>query len=139
MLTQFDGFHALQLSIDERFPDAKYGNTKSVSDTGEEYVEISFSALSRPVASDMAVVSRFVVSQFSRLLTTYLDQTHGRVYWRIPLEYDTINDPQVVRYLANGPDVDFYTDKRCILDREWKCLGVYCRLLRSDKPVKEFA
>lgn len=117
----------------------KFSNAKKGQHTGEEYVEIAFSALSRPAAADMAVISRFVVNAFSQLLMSYLDQNRGPVYWRIPLEEDWIDVPQVIRYDKDGPDKDLFTQLPCYLDHRWKRYGVYCRLLRSDKPVKEFA
>ncbi len=131
-----DDLASLKRYMGVRFPNPVRG-TGHVAATGEKYVEIAFSALSRP--ADMAIVSRFVFVTFSELLMSYLDQTCGQIYWRIPLEEDWIDVPQVVRYDENGPDIDFYTDRRCVLDRDWKRYGIYCRLLRSDKPVKEFA
>jgi len=137
MLTdQFDDLSALKRYVGEKFPDAKPGAPSNRADTGEEYVELSLAALSRPSESDMAIVSRFVVSKFSHMLTEYLDNAHGQIYWRIPLEDEWIDASQVVAYDPNGPDIDFYTDKPCFLDRNWKRYNVYCRLLRSDKPVK---
>jgi hypothetical protein len=135
---EFNDLASLKRYLDNRFPNAGYG-VSSLSATGEEYVEIAFSALSRSAPTDEEIVSRFVVIAFSQLLMSYLDQTRGQLYWRIPLEEGWIDAPQVVRYDDNGPDIDFYTDRRCFLDRDWKRYGIYCRLLRSDKPVKEFA
>jgi hypothetical protein len=135
MFEPVNDIDVLRRYMEERFPNAERG-WLNLSVTGEEYAEIAFSALSR--SADEAIVSRFVLNAFSQLLTSYLSQTRGQVYWRIPLEEAWLDAPQVVRYDVDGPDIDFYTDRRCVLDRDWKRYGVYCRLLRSDKPVKEF-
>jgi hypothetical protein len=136
MFDLFTDFQQLKSFMDRRFPDARQGRPSNISDTGEEYAEISFSGMSRSAPEDISV--RPLLSGFSKLLMSYLEQTRGQIYWRIPLEEDWVDTPWVIRYDDAGPDVDFYTDRRCVLDRDWKRYGVYCRLLRSDKPVKEF-
>lgn len=130
---RIDDFASLKASMAQEFPDAEDGLAASRSQTGEEYVEISFCAICR--SADMAIVSQFVVGRFAMMLAAYLDERRGQIYWRIPLEEDWHDAPQVIRYDESGPDVDFYTDRRCFLDRDWKRYAIYCRLLRSDKPV----
>ena len=134
-----DNFADLVERFAERFPDAKKGRTEFFSDTGEPYVEFSESALTRPDAFDMEVTSKAVIGRFHRRLMDYFGSTKGQLYWRIPLEEEWADRPQVIRYDKDGPDVDFFTRLPCHLDYRWKRYGVYCRLLRSDKPVKEFA
>lgn len=134
-----DSFADLTKRIAEKFPNAKKGQQAYFSDTGEAYIEFSESALARPDAFDMEVVSKAVIARFSQRLAEYFQATKGQLYWRIPLEEDWVDMPQVIRYDKDGPDKDIFTQLPCYLDHRWKRYGVYCRLLRSDKPVKEFA
>lgn len=133
-----DSVEAIADSIERHFKCVK-GRPSRIAETGEEYVEFSEVALCRNAPFDMDVAKRHVLSRMASKLCCYLmhpeDEEHT-VYWRIPLEEDSIDAPQVVHYAEDGPDVEFFTGKHCVLDRDWKRYGVYCRLLRSNKPVK---
>ncbi len=134
MIYAFDDFAGLKRHVDKHYYGVN-GYPSDRADTGEEYVELKAYGLCRSADSDRAIVERFVVAAFSHQLNDYLARRKGEVYWRIRLEEDWIDSPQVVRYAADGPDYDVWTGRKCYLDRDWKRYNIYCRLLRSDKPV----
>jgi hypothetical protein len=127
-----DSFDELTKLLEE-LP-SKKGRLMSVSNVGETYLEFYASALARPQAFDMDVVEKEVAREFSRKISDYLRSTEGTIYWRIVPEKDWEDDFRVIRYDADGPDVDIYTDQKCYLDREWKRCTMYCRFVRSAKP-----
>lgn len=106
----------------------------AVADTGEEYVEIYRKALCRSNEFDVRLTKKSVLEQFRQALQNYVSDNDGVLYWRIRLEEDLIDAPQVLRYADDGPDKEFITGKRCYVDPDWQCYQIYCRLLRSDKP-----
>lgn len=133
-----ESIQALTESIDRHFP-PKIGRPMNVADTGEPYREFYEVAYCRDAPFDMEVAKRAVLDSMVRHLSDYLmypeDETHT-VYWRIRPEEDWIDQPQVIAYADSGPDVDFITQRPCLLDKGWKKYQVYCRLLRSGKPAK---
>lgn len=127
----------LKAQIAARFPDSRVGRPCAISDTGEEYQEIFYRGICRDREYDIACLKEFALTQFLSLFDRYADGgKSGRfsLYWRIPLEDDLTRHGVIEHYDENGPDVDFYTDRRCFMDKNWKMYCVYARLLISDKP-----
>lgn len=117
----------------DAMPDQQRGRPSSVSDVGEPYVEIHEHAFARP--SDVALIERVVAQKMLLSLNRYFDARRGRIYWRIPLEWDISPTRIVVRHDENGDDVDFTTNKKCVTDSNWIKIAAYCRLYRASAGV----
>lgn len=122
-------------SFDEmkRWLDSIEGQTvgipTAVCQTGEHYVEFFENGLARP--SDTKVIEANVARAMQTRLAKYFEDRRGMIYWRIPFE--TVIEPTavVVRYDEAGPDHDFMTDRRCVMDKDWVAVKAYCRLYRA--------
>lgn len=125
---RMSGFKQLKQWLDG-LPDQVVGSQAAVCETGELYIEFTESSLCRP--ADIDVLEAHIANRMAYRLSRYLEGKRGRIYWRCPLEFDVTDHPQVVRYDENGPDRDFLTDKKCILDKDWKGVSLYCRLYRA--------
>lgn len=123
-----ESFSAIEKWLAE-LPDQVDGIPSGISDCGEPYVEFIETALSRP--DDVKTIEGMVARHMSRRLQEYLEPRKGRIYWRIRFESDIDTDAVVVRYDENGPDVDVLTDRPCVLDKNWRRIGCYCRLYRA--------
>lgn len=64
-------------------------------------------------------------------LKTYLLKRNGTIYWRTPLEFDIYKAPQVVEFKEDGPDTHFETDRKCVMDHDWKIIKAYAKLFRE--------
>ena len=118
------------------FPDQCLGLPKGESNTGEPYHELMVKAPYR--ADDLVgetLAKETVCEMFFANLHSYLKSRTGTIYWRIPIEEDTQYKFVVLRYDPEGPDKDFITDQRCHLDKNWRMYVLYCRVLRSDRPI----
>ena len=113
----------------DSLPNQQLGRASAICETGDAYRVFAFYGLSRP--GDEAIVERAVAEQMSRSLNEYFGSRPGRIYWRIPLETEITDHEAVARFDDNGPDRDFSTDRRCVLDRNWRLISCYCRLFRS--------
>lgn len=105
------------------------GVAGAVCETGEEYVQFQEYALSRP--DDVAVIERIVARRMARRLLDYLGARGGRIYWRIPFEAEISPYAVVIRFDENGADTDAVSDRRCVLDRNWRRVASYCRVYRA--------
>lgn len=112
-----------------------FGLPASICETGEPYVEFQESALARP--DDIECIERRVAERMSRRLGGYLDTRHGRIYWRFPFESDIDTVAVVARYDDNGPDRDPITDRKCVMDKNWRNVACYCRLYRATFMTQE--
>lgn len=124
---------AMAESLDKRFPDAVEGVPYFIAQTGERYVSFDEYSLSRP--ADIEFIKRDALNTMAQKLSDYLMHADGQVYWRQRLNDDVEPATQVVRFDPEGHDVDPWTNKRCVLDKNWLRYCVSCRVLRSDKPV----
>jgi hypothetical protein len=122
------GFESLHHWV-KQLPDQTMGDPCAICQMGEPYVELLEQALSRP--DDIAVIEIEVARKMLQRMATYLEDKSGRIYWRIPLETVIESHQVVVRYDANGPDIDFITDRKCFVDKNWKRVAAYCRLYRA--------
>lgn len=121
-------FEELRAALDA-LPDQTAGDPWVVSNIGEPYVEFRARALARP--GDEALVERLVVDDLVRQLNAYFYDKDGRIYWRERLEVDRSQCSVVVRLDATGEDVDFVTNTRCVMDKNWVRIAGYCRLVRA--------
>ena len=122
----FSELHAWADSI----KDQTDGVPSSVCETGELYVTFCHKALSRP--EDVSKIEEVVAEGMGQLLSTYIKQRHGRLYWRTRLE-TVVNDWEIVSKIdINGPDEDFVTVLKCFKDKNWKRVGAYCRLYKAN-------
>lgn len=126
-------FAAMRDSLSRIFPN-KRGIPNAVCETGDPYVEFYANAICRPDPFDIECVKASVRHNIARQLTTYFNDGNGTIYWRIMPEEDLQDHQCVIRYDENGPDKDFYTDKRCFMDKNWKAYSIYMRLVLSAKP-----
>ncbi len=88
-----------------------------------QYTEVFAAHLARPGDEHIAerMVSELMAYQIERM-------GPGLIHWRIPLESEIKDAPQIVEFCEDGPDVDFITGKRCRKDHKWKSVKAYCRL-----------
>ncbi len=101
--------------------------TNICSQTGDEYVEVFSRHAARP--GDEKYAEKMVVEDMQRqICKLFTDRLHGTIYWRVPLETQIQKWSRVKEYREDGPDVDFLTDRRCVMDRNWKAVKAYCRL-----------
>lgn len=131
---EYDSFLELKKYLHE-LPNQIIGVAAAVCETGEPYVEFQESALARP--NDVEVIERKVAARMSRKLFDYIGKRSGRIYWRIPFEFDIAPTDVVVRYDENGPDKDAITDRKCVMDRNWRNVTAYCRLYRATMVAPE--
>lgn len=117
----------------DSLPDQQVGNASAISDVGEPYVELFEYAFARP--DDVAIIERVVAQRMLLNLNHYLDGRNGRIYWRIPLEWDITPTKIVVKYDDDGPDIDFSTNQKCVKDGNWIKIAAYCRLYRASRAV----
>lgn len=127
-LTQ-DTFESLQRRLAE-LPNQTMGNPSAVCETGEQYVVFSELGLARP--DDVKTIEAEVAARMSRRLHEYLDKRFGRIYWRIPFEYEISDYGVIIRYDENGIDIDPTTNRKCVMDKKWKRVACYCRLYRAS-------
>lgn len=120
----------------KNLPNQMMGISTAICQTGEPYVEFLESALVRP--SDVKVVEAFVANKITQRLSSYFDNKSGIIYWRTPFEFAYNPLPQVVRYDESGPDVDFVTDRKCVMDTEWIKVAGYCRVYRATCGFEGF-
>lgn len=111
----------------EGFADLKKWLEAKPSVKGEvharQYTEVFAAHLARP--GDEKFAERMVAG-----LMAYQIERMGRglIHWRIPFESEIKDDPQIIEYCEDGPDLDFATNKRCRKDHNWKSIKGYCRL-----------
>lgn len=117
-------------------PDQITGIPTAICQTGEPYVEFRERALARP--SDAKVIESNVAERMSSRLREYLCERSGLIYWRVPFEYETKKHSVVVRYDESGPDKDFVSDRKCVMDHDWVCVSCYCRLYRAKHAFSGF-
>ena len=124
--------------------------TAICGETGEKYTVRLFGGLARPgtehlLEESLAVQMQNAISKAIEYAIPY-DMENGKwatpnnnvrpksakiedvtIYWRERLESGRDNYPVVTAYSEDGPDFDFLTDRRCMMDREWRKIGIYCR------------
>ncbi len=102
-------------------------STFRCKETGEPYVEIFVRASARP--ADVAVIEANVAADMQRAICDlFTDRIKGAIFWRIPLETEIMNDSVVIEYREDGPDREVYTDRRCVMDKNWRSVKAYARL-----------
>ena len=114
------------------YPKQKLGVAGLTASTGERYVEIIAMSLVRNREFDIAAVKRMTLRNVSHQLSEYAEGRPGSdhvLHWRIKPEDDLADYPVVEAYDEAGPDKDFYTDRKCFMDKNWKIYKVYMRLL----------
>ncbi len=126
-------FATLKESL-ERIPDQQTGRASAVCEIGEPYIEFCVGGLARP--DDVAVVENHVAEQMGIMLAQYLTSRKGRIYWRVPLEWQTAPHAVVMHLDPVGPDTDFLTGQRCVMDHNWRKIAGYCRLVRAQLPAE---
>lgn len=117
-------------------PGQMTGIPTAVCQTGERYVEFREVMLARP--ADAKVIETEVAGQMARRLAEYFNAKNGMIYWRVPFEYDVSPTYTVVRYDELGPDRDFLTDRKCVMDKDWVRAACYCRLYRATHAFDGF-
>lgn len=127
------GFAQLKQWLDG-LPNQVKGFQAAICETGEPYVEFVEDALCRP--DDVGLIEAHIANRMARRITEYLNGKSGRIYWRVPLECQIEDSPQIDSFDENGPDKDFMTRRACILDRNWKSVSLYCRLYRATWAIK---
>lgn len=128
LMYEVSGFKELADRL-KGLPDQTIGLPCHVCETGEPYQEFFSFGLARP--DDVAVVERAVAGDMSKRLDEYLNSRGGRIYWRIPFEWEITQKPVVVRYDENGPDKDPVMDRKCVMDKNWLKVACYCRVYRA--------
>jgi hypothetical protein len=95
--------------------------------TGEEYVEIFAAHMARP--GDEKVAEEVVASWMQRqIYELFTDRVNGTTYWRVPLDFSIDSSQVIIEYRDDGPSIDVLTDRRCVMDRNWKRVAAYCCL-----------
>lgn len=107
------------------------GNPGQYCETGAEYDVVSENVLARPENVDEAE-SRVAANMWIKMMVL-MGGKYGKLYWRIPLEYEILNGSKVDRIDESGPDVDFETNSKCYLDRNWKRVAAYVRFHKAEK------
>lgn len=128
------GFREIAIRL-SAIRDQTMGIAGAICEAGEPYVELSDGAYARP--DDVEKIEVVVANRMWRQLDGYLNKANGRVYWRMPFEYDIHDSHFVERFDVNGPDTDPMTDRKCVLDKNWKLIRCYCRLYRATLPLPE--
>lgn len=123
-----ESFADLKAKLDA-LPNQCLGLSQRVCETGEKYLEIFEAAFARP--GDVAVVERQVAASMARRISAAMEGRPGKIHWRVPFESEITDTQVVVRYDANGPDVDFITNQRCYVDKNWKRVGAYVRFTKA--------
>lgn len=129
-------FESLKVWFDS-MPDQRMGRAASLCETGDTYTEFFAKGLARP--GDEMVVEVEVAEQMYRTLVSHFANKRGRIYIRIPLEWEIKPHSVVVRLDENGPDIDFTTNEKCVMDHNWRRVACYCRLFRAAEPAAEAA
>lgn len=113
--------------------------------TGKEHRELFVSQLARP--DDVKTAEREAVYRMQNLICAELAVRSFKpvpysprpIYWRIPLEWEVQDRPQVVEYREDGPDMDFMTNQRCVMDHNWKAVKAYCRFSVGEAAANKVA
>ena len=129
-------FDDLTRALNE-MPDQTDGLPCAISDIGEPYVAFSAKGIARP--GDEKIVERLVVAEMCEKLDQYFADKKGRIYWRTRLEIDREPHHVIQRMDANGLDEDFITGQKCVMDKNWRKIHAYCRLVRTTCPIPDFS
>lgn len=134
-IPEITGFDSVESWL-RSFPEQMMGIPTAICQTGEPYVEFLEFGLARP--ADVRVIEAIVARKFVDRIGAYLGQRAGHIYWRIPFERSNDPAPVVVRYDELGPDKDFITDRKCVMDKDWVRVACYCRLYRASSIFDGF-
>jgi hypothetical protein len=118
-------------------PNQKNGKRGPETETGEPYVEFQRYALARP--NDVAIIERDVANDLGMKIQGYLRdhfEDGSVIYWRRPFEWDIIDHQEVIRYVDIGPDEDIRTGRKCVMDKNWRCIKAYARLCCCEPPER---
>jgi hypothetical protein len=129
-----DSFAELEKWLKE-YPDQVVGLPQAICEAGEPYVEFTEAALARP--DDVKAIERIVAQRMHRQLSSYLGSRKGRLYVRLPFEYEIDEQEVVIRFDENGPDKDFLTDRKCHLDKNWRRVACYFRCYKANHPLNK--
>ena len=112
------------------------GPKKPIDENGNEYIEISCCFPCRNTPFDKLVAERQAVAYAWQSLFDIGCRSPATAIlsWRTRPELEVAAVPQVVEYRDDGPDVDYVSDRRCVYDRNWMMVKVYCRL--SVMPIE---
>ena len=117
----------------DRLPDQRDGLPCWHCQTGEPYEEF-YSKIPYRLGDEDAALE-MTIEDMARHLNVYLNETRGTIFWRIRLKFADDSWSRVLWYDENGPDYDFLNDKRCFMDKAWRVAKMYCRLIRTDRPI----
>src|ERR1700721_4008139 len=123
-------FSAFKKNLDS-LSNQQDGRSGPVCETGGQYREFVVAMLARP--GDEAIIEDMAVGAMARDIDRYFDGRHGRIYWRIRLEWEIEPTEVVIRYAKDGPDMDFFTDQKCFKNKNWIGVKAYCRVFREIK------
>lgn len=86
--------------------------------------------ISRLLSNAQAHSLRLRISSLLQDVDLPLGEQHKlHVYWRCPFDADIQDWNRVVEYRDDGPDKDFITDRRCVMDRSRVLVKAYCLLV----------
>ena len=130
----FGSFDELVRALNH-IPNQTMGCPSAISDIGEQYEVFRVVALARP--GDEKTIEQMVVKEMCEKLDQYFEGKSGRIYWRTPLETETVQHDVVLRLDVNGPDIDFITNLKCVMDKNWRKITGYCRLVKATAYVPD--
>ena len=127
-----DPFVTLQEAI-ARIPNQKDGIASWQSQTGEEYIEFYAWEYFRP--GDELFAKQSAVRLVAQYLNRYFshDSFPPKIYWRKKMEEGTCDVNRFIRYSDDGDCVEPITNRKCLMDKNWKMYTVYCRVLATHK------
>lgn len=100
--------------------------------TGEPYVAFHLGGYARP--SDEAFIEAGVAARMQNAITDAIERVQPKriedtvIYWRQRFESEVSGYERPIEFREDGPDIDWITGQRCVLDRNWVKVGGYCRL-----------
>ena len=112
------------------------GQPMAKDEDGQDYETLTVGMLARP--ADVAQIERQVCQSFYHSLLERIDRTQlaalplsehdkGLLRWRIRPEFSCEPYSSVVEYREDGPDLDHHTDRRCVMDHDWRLIRIYAR------------
>ena len=112
------------------------GPAATLNSAGEKYIEFGCGLHAREQDVDiiMSVACTKLANAIHTLAARYTPQTHA-IEWRKRPECAVGDYPLVVEYRDDGPDMDFVTDRRCVMDKGFKLVKTYARI--SFVPIAD--
>lgn len=103
---------------------------------GEQYVECGWSFPAREADVPMLEIlaCKRLADSILHLASKFSPETHS-IEWRKRPECAVSDYPLVVEYRPDGPDMDYVTDRQCVMDKDFKLVKTYARL--SFVPITD--